>query len=62
MENEGFSDNGETQQVVGETRRRQMTLLEETRDQTVPHASAREFQCRTGDRCVVRRFSARLPS
>ena len=41
MENEGFSDNGETRQVAGEAHRRQMTLLEEACGQTVPHALPR---------------------
>ena len=36
MEKEGFSDDGETQQVVGETCHRQTTLLEEAHGQTVP--------------------------
>ena len=52
MENEGFSGNGEARGVAGETRWPQTTLLEEARDQTVPHTPPREFQHRTKDRHV----------
>ena len=38
MEKEGFSDDGGTQQVVGEARRWQAPLLEEAHGQTVPQA------------------------
>ena len=62
MEKEGFFGDGRARGVARQARRRQMTLLEGARSQTVPHAPGREFQCRTGDRCVVKYFPLRLPS
>ena len=61
MENEGFSGDRRARGVVGQARRRQMTLLEGACGQIVPHALGREFQCRIGVRLVVKYFPSRLP-
>ena len=49
VEKEGFSRDGGARGVARETHRRQTTLLEEARDQTVSHSLTCEFQRWTED-------------